>query len=203
MRHEEIHEDDWMEDAPLLASLHRDVELDVPEGYFEGLNARVLDRIRQLPQENPAEEPALPVVEMGGPAIAPPLSRRSNRFNWRKATVWGIAASIVLLVTVGVYLLVKQDTEPSDLFANDTTIKHETMVQLAALEPTEIAAAVDMRHLSDEQIFEALGNDAQTAVVTDEHSVSDDEALEYLKDVDLDAIDLEGLDLGELEGFDN
>ena len=202
MRHEDIHEDDWMEDAPILASLNRDVELDVPEGYFEGLNASVLDRIRQMPQENPVEEPVVPVVELGGPAIAPPLSR-SNRFNWRRTTVWSIAAGIALLVTVGVYLLVKQDSEPKDLFADDATIKKETMVQLAALEPTEIVAEVDMRHLSDEQLFEALGNEAEEAVVTEEHAVSDDEALEYLKDVDLDAIDLEGLDLGDLESIDN
>lgn len=202
MRHEEKHEDDWMEDAPLLASLKRDVELDVPEGYFEGLNARVMDRLRELPEEETAEEAAAPVVEMGGPAIAPPLSRRSNRLGWRRVTVWSIAASIALIVTVGVYLLVKQDTNPTDVFASDEAIQQETMVQLAALEPTEIAAEVEMRHVSDEQIFNALGSDAKTAVVTDEHSVSDDEALEYLKDVDIDAIDLEGLDL-DLEGIEN
>jgi hypothetical protein len=189
MRDHDSYEDDWKEEAPTLAGLDKNTGLDVPEGYFEGLPASVLDRIRNLPVEE------VPGGDSASVEESPREVERPDRkvIVFRQRRFWAVAAGIVLMAVVGGYLLMRPDGTPEVL--TDVTIRNETRVLLAEMEPVEIAQDIDVTHVSDEQLFDALGNEGQAALDGMGQGVDQDEAIEYLKDVDLDAIDFQGLDI--------
>jgi hypothetical protein len=172
-------EDDWKVEAPLLAALEKEMDVDVPEGYFEGLAARVLAQVAREAEE----KPEIPVQQL----------RRKPRhvlMVFRRRQFWGMAAGIALLAIIGAYFM----TRP-DVYNEVVTAETEAKVQLAALDAGEITPYLDVSELSDEQLFQALGSEAEAAFDAEDHAVGHDEAIEYLKDVDLDAIDLQDLDI--------
>jgi hypothetical protein len=186
MRHEDLHEEDWKEEAPLLASLDRNVATDAPDGYFEGLPASVLARIRNLSIEEVSE--GEPVGVQALPANPPRV------FAFRRTMFWSMAAGIALLVAVGTYFLSRPTTGGEDTMAWEA-IDAQTLVQLASLERNEIAPNLDVTYLTDEQLFQALGSEGAAAFEDQDHAVDHDEAAEYLQGLDLDDIDLQDLDI--------
>jgi hypothetical protein len=189
MRHPHSYEDDWKEEAPTLAGLEKKPGMDVPEGYFEGLPSSVLDRIRNLE----ADGPALPGDERVPVAPAPVRPPARKRIAVRQRRFWAVAAGIVLLAVVGAWFLTRPDAVPEVIAAD--IIQDETRELLAAMEPTDIALDIDVAQVSDEQLFDALGNEGQAALDGMGQEVDQDEAIEYLRDVDLDAIDFQDLDI--------
>lgn len=188
MQHEDSYEDDWREEAPLLAALGKDAEPAAPKGYFEGLPASVLSRIRNLPVE--ADEP---VLELNSRAETLD-SRPVRTVTFRRTMVWGMAAGIALLVGFGTYFLTRPGTTEGTLLAEEV-IRKETLVQLASLDSREITPYLDVTEVSDEQLFEALGSEGEAAFEAENHAVQQDEAAEYLQDVNLDEIDWQDLDI--------
>lgn len=185
MRSEDLHEDDWREEAPLLASLSKAAEPEVPEGYFEGISPQVLARVRSLQQTEAVDE--------GPPRLRPDGVSKRKIMGFRRTMFWRVAAGIALLATVGtVYLLrshpILEGTPPE-------AVQSETLLQLASLAPEDIARQLDVSDLSDEQLFEALGAEASAAFGHEVQGVRHDEAVEYLKGTDLDGIDWQDLDL--------
>lgn len=186
MQPKNINEEDWKDEAPLLASLDRNMPDDAPEGYFEGLPASVLARIRNLPVQEVAP-------------VAPPMSesqppRPMRRSVFQRPVFWSVAAGIALLVTVGTYFLTRPVQGIDETLAWEQ-IDAETMVQLASLDRQDIAPHLDAAQVTDEQLFQALGSDAPTAFEHQDHAVEHDEAMEYLQGIDLDDIDLQDLDI--------
>lgn len=181
MGHEEEYEDDWMAEAPTLASLDKHVEFDVPEGYFDELPTQVMARIQAMSkgEVQPMPAPTLPV---------------SPRTVWgmRTAVIWSAAASIALLIVMGtVYFSRSTETTPTQLASADAELK----AQLAELEPAALIEGLDEATVNDEELYAMLGDDASKAFDSHDHQVHEDEAYEYLQDVNLDAIDLQGLDI--------
>lgn len=190
MRHEDLHEEDWKDEAPLLASLGKDAGLDVPEGYFEGLPESVLSRIRSLPKE---ETPETAVIQMNTGTQGSEV-RPMHTVAFRRTMFWSVAAGIALLATIGTYFLLKTDKVGETTFAEES-IRQETMVQLASLDSREIAPFLDVADVTDEQLFAALGSEAEAAFEGEDHEVQQDEAAEYLEEVNLDEIDWQELDI--------
>ena len=190
MRHEDLQEEDWKDEAPLLASLGKDAGPDVPEGYFEGLPESVLSRIRSLPKEEAQETPVIQMNAGGQVSEARPM--RTVAF--RRTMFWSVAAGIALLATFGTYFLLKTEENTETTYAEEA-IRQETMVQLASLDSREITPYLDVTDVSDEQLFAALGSEAEGAFEGEDHEVQQDEAAEYLEDVNLDEIDWQELDI--------
>lgn len=186
MRHEDLHDEDWKDEAPLLASLDRNVATDAPEDYFEGLPASVLARIRNLPIEEASEEEAI--------ALQPLPATRPRVFAFRRTLFWSMAAGIALLVAAGTYFLTRPTLNEDGTMAWEE-IDAQTLVQLASLQRNEVAPHLDVTHLTDEELFEALGSDGVKAFADQDHAVGHDEAAEYLQGLDLDDIDLQDLDI--------
>lgn len=187
MQHEEEFEDDWKAEAPLLASLSKNAEPEVPEGYFEGLQSNVLARIKAL---DSTTEPA--PITVTPQAIAGPTGGKVIGFSRR--ILWTAVASIALLVATGTYFLTRP-TKGLDTGFAEVTLDEATLLQLAGLESTTLVSELDPSHVNDEELFAMLGSEAATAFSQDENAVQRDDAYEYLQDVDLDAIDLQGLDI--------
>ena len=69
------------------------------------------------------------------------------------------------------------------------------MAQLAGVGTEQLIADLNPTSLNDEQLFAMLGDEGAVAFESHENAVQRDDAYEYLQDVDLDAIDLQGLDI--------
>jgi hypothetical protein len=183
MKQEEDYEDDWKKEAPFLAGLGKPAEPEVPDGYFEELPNAVLARIKALAAEERQ------VVEMPQPVAAATPTRV---FGLRTSIFWSAAASIVLLVAVGTFFLVPGLRSGTSYPAS---IEAETMAQLASLGIDEVMEDLNPASLNDEQLFAMLGSDGDAAFENEGHEITRDEAYEFLQDADLDAIDLQGLDI--------
>lgn len=158
-------EEDWKKDAPFLASLQKKGESgEVPEGYFEQFPGRLMDRIRKEAPQHPAAE--------GG----------TRRFrNWR---FMSLAASIVLVAVVGIFLL--------------RSGQSEDCLELACASTEDIREALEFENLSAEEIIDAVGDDALANFSTDQvdaaalQDLYDDtgtDSDDYLDELDSDDFD--------------
>lgn len=185
MEHE-YEEDDWKLDAPLLAGLDKHVDPEVPEGYFEELPSEVLARIRAMEAPQADEVPVIALPQ------ATPSATPLRILGLRRSIFWSAAAGIVLLVAFGTYFL-RNGTET--VLTADARIEAETMAQLASLDTDEVMADLNPSSLNDEQLFAMLGDEGGAAFEGQDHEIQRDDAYEYLQDVDLDDVDLQGLDI--------
>lgn len=178
MQHEEDYEEDWKIEAPTLASLDKDVELEVPEGYFDDLPSHVMARIQAMATAEAA------------PVEAPARTLPGRMSPWRQRVVWGIAASLALLVAVGAFYL-SGSKQPVATDVNYAVLN----AQLDGVATETLVENLDPSMINDDQLLAMLGDDASSAFEGHDHAVKRDEAYEYLQDADLDAIDLQGLDI--------
>lgn len=185
MNHEDEYEDDWMAEAPTLASLDKNVDFEVPEGYFEELPSHVMARIQAMSQAEAVPE-AVPA-----PTLEVSVPRPSGL---RRSLFWSAAAGIALLLAVGTYYVTRGPASAPVTFA-DADADAEAAAQLAAIAPGDLIEGLDGTAVNDEELFAMLGDDATSAFEDQEHQVQSDEALEYLQNVDLDDLDLQGLDI--------
>jgi hypothetical protein len=183
MAQDDRYEDDWKDEAPTLASLDKHVDFEVPEGYFEELPSAVMARIQAMSQAEVAP-PSPQVAAMPAPT--------HRRFGIRRTLLWSAAAGIALFMAVGAYYVTRPTAPETGTFAS---LDEEVRAQLAALEPAELMEDLGTSTVNDEELFAMLGKDAGSAFEAHGLEVQRDEAYEYLQDVDLDAIDLEGLDI--------
>jgi hypothetical protein len=191
MQHEDSYEDDWKEEAPLLASLKKEADFDLPEDYFASMNQNVLARIRiEEAAEDQQDAPTLRLQVVTEEAATRPHAGSP----WRRTIFWSVAAGIALLAIVGTYFLSKNDSQEGAIFAEEQ-IRKETLVQLASLDSKEITPHIDITDVTDEQLFEALGSEAEAAFEGEDHEIQQDEAAEYLEEVNLDEIDWKELDI--------
>ncbi len=183
MKHDAEYEDDWKAEAPFLAGLDKEVDPEVPDGYFEELPTAVMARIRAM---QAAEKPMQVVSK---PVAAPTPARI---LGLRGSVFWSAAAGIVLLATVGIYFLTQNPAGTGGISSN---LETETLAQLSGLGTDEVIEDLGAASLNDEQLFAMLGPDGHDAFEGEDHEVQRDDAYEYLQDVDLDAVDLQGLDI--------
>lgn len=185
MNHEDIHDDDWMEEAPLLSSLKGTLPREeVPEGYFGALPGKMMERIRNLDAEpEVADEPATdPVLQVSD-------QRKTLRRSRRR--LWGIAASVVVLAGLGIaFLSLDRDMSDADF---DESIQS----QLVSVSDDDILDQLDLSDVSEQELYEALGQEAQSAFDDELNGMGQDNLLDLLDDLDLDADDLEGIELDE------
>ncbi|MFM2377164.1 MAG: hypothetical protein RLZZ165_2261 [Bacteroidota bacterium] len=187
MQNEDLHEDDWKLEAVRLASLAKDCGSGVPKGYFEEMQACVLDRIRGMsPQPEESESSPDPRLE---------LSRFSRTRIFELPIFWSIVAGILFMVVIGAFFSGwRNDPAQGSEFANHS-IQRETRLQLASLESHVVVAQLDPTFVTDEQLFAALGPEGEAAFNGTVPLVEQDDALEYLKGIYLDDIDLKNLEI--------
>ncbi len=183
MGHEDLHEEDWKDEAPLLASLAKNGDWDVPEGYFDAFPSQVMARIQAIAAED------APVIAMPQPMA---MTSRSAIWGMKRSIFWSAAAGILLLMAVGTYF-VFQTT--GTVHASPMSLEEETMAQLANVGTEQLIDGLNPHSLNDDQLFAMLGKDGATVFEGHENAVQRDDAYEYLQDLDLDAIDLQGLDI--------
>jgi hypothetical protein len=191
MQHEDSYEDDWKEEAPLLASLKKEADFDLSEDYFASMNQNVLARIRK--EEAADDQQNVPTLRFNVVTEAEVILPQAVS-PWRRTIFWSVAAGIALLAIVGTYFLRKNDLQEGAIFAEEQ-IRKETLVQLASLDSKEITPHIDITDVTDEQLFEALGSEAEAAFEGEDHEIQQDEAAEYLEEVNLDEIDWKELDI--------
>jgi hypothetical protein len=189
MGHKDLHEDDWQEEAPLLASLRRSAEPEAPEGYFRDMAASVLARI----QAGEAHE--APVIPLVPPAT---VQAAGKRLGFRGTAILSMVAAVTLLMVAGLFLLQRKPSEEALL--SDAQIMEETMQQLQALPATALTDDLHTADLHDEELFAMLDDEASSSLSADAGSVQQDEAAAYLDEVDLSDLDLSDLDI-DLEGL--
>jgi hypothetical protein len=141
-----------------------------------------MERIRNL---DAGEVPAADaVVETGE---KPAAVHGPSRF--RRRMVWGMAASVVLLAALGILFLGRSGT------LSDEAFEEQIQVQLTALGDDQILGELDLSSVSEQELYEALGQQAQAALGEELEGVGQDKLLDYLDEMDLDAIDLQGLEI--------
>jgi hypothetical protein len=185
MSHEDINDDDWMEEAPLLASLKGAVpQAEVPEGYFEELPSRVMDRIRN--SEFQAESVKGSGSEKSGQTIRPQSTRLRSK--WR---AWGMAASILVLAGLGIaFLALNRDI-------SEEAFDQQIQSQLVSVSDDNILDQLDLSDISEQELYEALGQEGQSALEEELNGLGQDNLLDLLDDLDLDTGDLDGIDFDE------
>lgn len=181
MKGDRSYQEDWEDEAPRLASLPKKRPEGVPDGYFERFPTEMMARLRGLDAEG-KEEAVEVVVE------------ESVRPLWRRARVWAVAASLVLVAsTVFILSRKKEMLTPTEPTADAAAV--ELKIKLAGLEDAVLAEGIDLDGLSDEDLYAALDAEGRASLDM-AHHVGKTDAAEYLQDVALD--ELEGLDLDQL-----
>lgn len=132
----------------VLSKIKSEVINDIPEGYFDTIEDRVFEKIKN-------EEPKVISLKSRFVKVAAPLA---------------IAASILLLITLQLF-----NTNQKDVFAN--------------LETSEIKTWINNGDL-DLETFEitSVYNDADFENIELYDSYSDNDLLEYLDDIDLESL---------------
>ena len=132
----------------VLSKIKSEVINDIPEGYFDTIEDRVFKKIKN-------EEPKVISLKSRFVKVAAPLA---------------IAASILLLITLQLF-----NTNQKDVFANLETSEIETWINNGDL---------------DLETFEitSVYNDADFENIELYDSYSDNDLLEYLDDIDLESL---------------
>lgn len=132
----------------VLSKIKSEVINDIPEGYFDTIEDRVFEKIKN-------EEPKVISLKSRFVKVAAPLA---------------IAASILLLITLQLF-----NTNQKDVFANLETSEIETWINNGDL---------------DLETFEitSVYNDADFENIELYDSYSDNDLLEYLDDIDLESL---------------
>lgn len=184
MSHEDIHDDDWREEAPLLSSLQGDLlREEVPAGYFEALPGSMMERIRNLDAEAGSQN-----EDPGPDAREAAPGRQVKR---RPRLLWGIAASVVVLAVLGI-VFVSQNRE-----LGDADFDLEIQSQLTSVSDDDILDQLGLSDVSEQELYEALGQEAQAAFDEELNGLGQENLLDLLDDLDLDASDLDGIDLDD------
>lgn len=185
MQENNSYEDDWKDEAPILAGLNLEDEGELPEGYFENLPTNVMDRIRAIGQ---LDEPADSVSE----TIA------IHKPNWNR--FWAIAASFALLVSIGIYLVVQKEQSVAENIASDSGLNAEISKQLALATFEDIGEALALGNLQDEELFAALDQRSEREMFHDDQIWNDpatSESIDALDPADVNWDDL-NIDLSDL-----
>lgn len=186
MKHEDHkYEEDWEQEAPLLASLRGTQPHEAPEGYFDSLPGTLMDRIREMDAagESPLRDP-LP---------AEPIPGRSSFWNWRNM---GYAAGLALLIGAGLFFLSRSvNSEPLPEESPMAVLDQ----QIDALSDEDIMEFIEMEEVDEEVVAEMMGDEALAAI---EAEALGQGGVEYIEDLEWEDLDLDALDLEDLEGLD-
>lgn len=190
--HNEINPEEWEQEAPTLASLKREVPYDVPDGYFDGLPGTIMDRIRSL--EAGGDTDGEPATEAEVIDLIPQPTARPW---YRNPRILSLAASILLLATVGTFWLTRAGADGPD----PDQITHD---QVLALSEAAIIDHLDAENFSEAELVAVLGDEAMAAVDDVSQDLDADDVIDYLDDADLDDFDFDGLgiDPNDLIGND-
>ncbi|MDC9723315.1 MAG: hypothetical protein PSN34_11195 [Urechidicola sp.] len=132
----------------VISKIKSDVIKDIPEGYFDTIEDRVFEKIKR-------EDPKVISLKSRLVKIAAPLA---------------IAASILLLITLQLF-----KTSNEDIFANLETSEIETWINNGDL---------DLNTFEITSVY----NDANFENIELYDSYSDNDLLEYLDDIDLESL---------------
>ncbi|MEM6272473.1 MAG: hypothetical protein AAF998_23885 [Bacteroidota bacterium] len=182
MRNDYPHEDDWMEEAPRLASLRESMSQgEVPEGYFAELPGKMMARIHALDGD-----PAPEAIRDADVVLPRPTPGQSN---WQ---LWGVAASVVLLLGLGLIFFLPERELPAG-----EAIEQRIQVQLTSVSATEIVNEIDIAEVSEDELYAMLGQEAQAALENEMGGMGQQEMLDFLDELELDPADLEGLEFDD------
>lgn len=185
MKHDHKYEEDWKQDAPLLASLRGTQPHEAPEGYFDSLPGTLMDRIRA--SETPGESP------LRDPVSIEAIPGRSSFWNWRNISY---AAGLALLIGAGLFFLSRSvTTDPQP----DASAFAAFEQQLDELNDEDIIDFIELEDLDEEVMAEMMGDEALAAIEAEALGQGGDA---YIGDLDWEDLDLESLDLDEIEGLE-
>lgn len=166
-------EDGWKKEAPFLAALERTPVDDVPDGYFDALPDAMMARIRAMEEE-----------------AAPTTMPATVQSRWRTGGApLAVAASLALILTIGVLWV----RGPGDKVPFEDN--RFTEAQLYTVSSEVILNELELSDLSEEELFEMLGKEAQAGLEGEFGELGQQNALDYLEELDLDVGDWEELDL--------
>lgn len=166
---EDIHNDNWESEAPILASLKGKTGPEAPEGYFATFPENLMAKIRE--SELPVEQ--LEPVQM--PSRRPFLK-------------WvGVAAAVTLLATAS-WLLIR-DTQPAAAPDN-------LLAQTATFSRAELIHAVNLSDIPTDEIIEAMGDEA-LANISLSPQPQGEELNQYLDENPMQDLNLDGIDLSD------
>lgn len=162
---ENLHNEDWENEAPKLASLKGKWQPQAPEGYFETLPQTVMQRLQA--EGNLHDQPH------GG----------SRRWGWAR---WAGTAAAVALVTIGLWWSFGPESQPLN--------SHDMLAEAHTLSTEELIHAVDFVGIETAEIMSVMGDEALSAInLTQEADAAD--LNEYLNGNPLPSLDWEELDL--------
>lgn len=181
MQKPETEHEDWMEEAPILASLRGSQPVDPPEGYFDALPAQVMGRIKT---ETKALDADQPVLRLDPKASGPGGRRAFPRY-------MSMAAGIAILLAVGL-VWISNWGSPKEI--TDATFA----MQLEQLSDDAILEHLSFSDLDEAEVTALIDDDA-LALLGPEFEEIGPEGMDFLENMDWEDLDLEGLDLGNLE----
>lgn len=164
MKDEDPYGFDLEKEAPLLSSLKKVHSEGVPAGYFESLEARIMEKVRKEDEK---------VVEF---AMEPQSSRSG---------IWMVAASVVLLAMVALGIVLRLGNPGVQVNSNDIFA-----VSGLSISDEAVFDALEMAELDEAEILALVGDETIASIVEDEGLIQD----ESFEGLDLDEIDLSDLD---------
>ncbi|HHG83239.1 MAG TPA: hypothetical protein ENJ82_00690 [Bacteroidetes bacterium] len=178
-------EQEWEEIAPVLASLDRGRDDEVPEGYFQDFSSDMMARIRAMEGGEaalPGDSGTLaPIEETQPSAVLPGQS-------WR---IIGLAASLALLIVFGLIGYGnKADSGRSG--GLDLNVERSEWVNVSE---GELIDELSQTELSEEELYEMLGQEAQAALEGEVGEASQENIIDFLEEIDLDISEFQDLDL--------
>jgi|GEM_PF-5266672 len=181
MSEQNPHPDDWQEEAPLLSSLRGQQPYDAPEGYFDSLPGRIMDRIQASEGDSEID------ASSPFPDSAPPKRRVWLRYS--------VAACFVLLIGLSSYLVIRS-------LGTENVVEEDLVAQVdfSTFSEEELLAEIDFSEVSDDELVSLMGDEALAAFEVDQ---LDEETRPILDETDLDLLSDEDLDLLNFDGFED
>lgn len=164
---ENLHNDDWEKEAPLLASLKGKFTADAPEGYFDSLPDSLMAKIK--------EKEANEAQQMGG---------GRNR-GWIR---WAISAAAAVVLAIGGWWAMRDNTESlpaTDMFAEAQTLSSEELIH-----------AVDYVGIATSDIISVMDEEALSAISLTKEAQKDD-LNDYLDENPLNDLDFDNLNISD------
>jgi hypothetical protein len=174
-------ENEWKAEAPILAGLPKESELEVPEGYFQSLQERVLAQVKeQAPDEAPEQTPEPKLGKPSKPIWGP---------------YWTAAASLVLLAVLGFLVWRGLYANEKGNGLSDGDLMLAVGEELQGMDAEAVALALGGTNVSDDELFAALGSEAEGLYLAESQGWKSSAGTQELDDSDLDAINWEEVDI--------
>ena len=172
---------DLEQEAPLLASLRGKQPHEVPEGYFDNLADRMMDRIQEMESE-----------ASSGRAIRPEPDIQPGRSQFLPFNMYsmGIAASLAILIGFSIFFFTRGGELETGL-----TVQQEFALQLDGLSADEVLDELDFNQVDEDELIGMMGDEALASL---DNGDLGQNSVEYLENMDWEDLDFDGIEIDEL-----